>query len=144
MIAKALAGEVLPVFGSGAFLRDYLHVQDAARAFLAAGASIDAVNKSHYVVASGRSHSIDEAFRTVAVRVAARTGREVRVVHAEPALPLSPLQSRNFVADPSPFTAATGWRAEWTLAAGIDQALEELACESLAPGQAAIRSGAAP
>lgn len=130
MIRKALGGEPLTVYGSGAFVRDYLHVTDAARAFLAAGEFVDRLSEGHYVVGSGVGHTIEAAFNLVADRVAARTGRAVRVVHADPPRPLSALQTRSFVADASPFRAATGWRPEWTLAAGIDQTLEEMACAS--------------
>jgi UDP-glucose 4-epimerase len=130
MIRKALAGESLTVYGSGAFVRDYLHVTDAARAFLAAGEFVNRLSEGHYVVGSGEGHTIEAAFKLVADRVAARTGRAVRVVHVDPPRPLSALQTRSFVADASPFRAATGWRPEWTLAAGIDQTLEEMPCAS--------------
>ncbi|MGZ5040603.1 MAG: NAD-dependent epimerase/dehydratase family protein [Usitatibacter sp.] len=123
MIRKALLGESLTVYGSGEFVRDYLHVDDAARAFLAAGDGIERLGAGAYVVGSGSGHTIAEAFALVAERVAQRTGRRVPVVHVEPAHALTPLQMRSFVADASAFTAATGWRARFTLAAGIDQTI---------------------
>jgi UDP-glucose 4-epimerase len=130
MIRKALAGETLTVFGSGAFVRDYLHVADAARAFLAAGQAVGRLTEGHYVVGSGAGHTIEAAFNLVAERAAARTGRAVRVEHVDPPHPLSALQTRSFIADASRFVAATGWRPEWSLAAGIDQTLEETLCAS--------------
>jgi UDP-glucose 4-epimerase len=130
MIGRALAGEALTVYASGAFVRDYLHVTDAARAFLAAGEFIARMDDVHYVVGSGEGHTIDAAFNLVADRVAARTGRAVPVVHVEPPAPLSALEARSFVADASRFRAATGWRPRWGLAAGIDQTIEEMLCAS--------------
>jgi UDP-glucose 4-epimerase len=130
MIHRALAGDTLTVFGSGAFVRDYLHVADAARAFLAAWQAVGRLTEGHYVVGSGTGHTIAAAFNLVAERAAARTGRVVRVEHVDPPRPLPELQTRSFVADASRFVAATGWRPEWSLAAGIDQTLEETLCAS--------------
>jgi nucleoside-diphosphate-sugar epimerase len=130
MLRRALRGEAITVFARGEFTRDYLHVDDAARAFLAAGASMERLGASHYVVGCGRGHTVAQAFELVAARAGARIGRHVPVVYVDPTVPLTPLQMRSFVADPSAFTAATGWRARLTLAAGIDAALEELACAS--------------
>ena len=126
MIAAALRGETLTVFGSGAFLRDYLFVDDVVDAFLMAASRPDRVNGRHFVVGSGRAVTIREAFELVASRVKSVTGRDVAVTTRECAL--SPIERRNFVADPSRFSAATGWLPSWSLARGIDRTIEVYTC----------------
>lgn len=129
MIRTALRGERLTVFGAGDYMRDYLFVDDAVEAFLMAGAHADRVNGRHYVVGSGNGITIRHAFELVAARVEAFTGRHVRVDTIESERPLTALECRNFVADPSRFVADTGWHPRWSLADGLDRTIETFACE---------------
>jgi nucleoside-diphosphate-sugar epimerase len=129
MIRVALRGEPLTVYGAADFVRDYVFIDDVVVAFLMAACCPDAVNARHFIVGSGNGITIRAAFELIAGRVEALTGRHVPVVTAEPALPLSPIERRNFIADPSAFGAATGWRAETTLADGIDRTIEWCLCE---------------
>lgn len=128
MIRRALRGEALTVYGKGDVLRDYVYVEDAARAFLLAGVSIGCTNGQHYVIGEGHGHTLEEAFNTVAARVALKTGRKVQVTHTHPPGPPLPIESRSFVADSSRFCDATGWRTEIPFAAGIDRTIEAYLC----------------
>jgi len=127
MMRRALAGSPLTVYGAGDQLRDYLYVEDAARAFLAAARHAGELNGRYFVIGSGRGHSIAEAMRLVAARARARTGQEVPVQHVEAPGPFSPIEERNFVADSRRFSEATGWLPSCTLAEGIDRTLEAFA-----------------
>jgi nucleoside-diphosphate-sugar epimerase len=124
MIAAAMQGQPLTVYGTGEYVRDYVFIEDVVDAFLMAAAHPDPINGRHFIVGSGRGVSIREAFELVAARVEARTGRRVPVITADPPGGLSDIERRHFVADPSHFSAATGWRAEWSLADGIDRTIE--------------------
>jgi UDP-glucose 4-epimerase len=130
MVRRAVAGEPLTVYGSGNYLRDYLYVSEAALAFVAAAGAIEALNAGHWVIGSGEGYTINDAFNVIAERAAARTGRRVAVEHVEPPQPLSALDTRNFVADPSRFGAATLWRARCRLPEGIDRTIEACLCAS--------------
>jgi nucleoside-diphosphate-sugar epimerase len=127
MIRAALGGEPLTVYGSGEYLRDYVFVDDVVDAFLRAAAHGEAINGRHFIVGSGAGVTIRGAFELVAARVEKVTGRLVPVVSANPPAALSELQRRNFVADPSRFSTATGWRPCWSLSDGIDRTIEALA-----------------
>lgn len=127
MIAAAVQGQPLTVYGAGEYVRDYVFIEDVVDAFLLAAAHPDRINGRHFVVGSGRGVTIREAFELVAARVEARTGRRVPVITADPPGGLSDIQRRHFVADSSRFAAATGWRASWSLADGIDRTIEVLA-----------------
>jgi nucleoside-diphosphate-sugar epimerase len=122
MVKRALSGEPLTVYGTGDFVRDYVYVDDVARAFvMAAAASRAAVSGRHFVIGSGCGVTIARALALVAERVAARTGRRVPIHSVEPPPGLSPIESRQFVADPTAMASATGWRPRVTLEEGIDR-----------------------
>jgi len=126
MIRRALAGKSLTVYGAGACLRDYVHVNDAVAAFLLAPAYIERLNGKHFVIGSGEGHTIAQAFTLVAERVALRTRNRVTVEHIAPPVTQSPIDTRNFVADTRQFASITGWQARHSLADGIDDTLEAL------------------
>jgi UDP-glucose 4-epimerase len=128
MIVLALRGEPLTVYGDGGCVRDYLFIDDAVDAFLAAAANVEHVNGRYFVVGTGRGISIRDAFELVAARVGRRTGRPVAVTSTPSPAPLSAIEQRHFIADSSRFSAATGWRPTWTLRDGIDRTIEVLAC----------------
>lgn len=127
MILRAMAGAALTVYGKGEQVRDYLYVEDAARAFLDAALHSEALNGRYFVVGSGQGHTIAEAIELVADRVRARTGISVPVQHVDPPADLSPIEQRHFIADSSLFQRTTGWKPQCTLAEGIDRTLEFLA-----------------
>ena len=88
-----------------------MFIDDVVDAFLMAATRPERVNGRHFVVGSGRGITIREAFELIASRVKQMTGRTVDVTVSESVTALSPIEQRNFVADPSRFAAATGWRA---------------------------------
>jgi nucleoside-diphosphate-sugar epimerase len=120
MIRKALVKEALTVYGKGDFLRDYICVEDVARAFLTAGIKIEKLNGRHFIIGTGEGHTVAQAINLVADRVALKTGHRVNVTHIEPSTPQSPIEDRNFVADPRQFCDATGWEKQFSLNEGID------------------------
>ena len=124
MVRKALKGEMLSVYGKGDYLRDYVYVEDVARAFLAAGAENDNVNGQHFVIGTGQGHTIAEAFNIVAERVALKTGTRVAITHIDRPALQSAIETRNFVVDPRKFAQATGWRPTYSLCQGIDRTVE--------------------
>ncbi|HOC60467.1 MAG TPA: NAD-dependent epimerase/dehydratase family protein [Smithellaceae bacterium] len=126
MTRRALDGKTLTVYGRGEQLRDYVHVEDVVAAFLQAGLHVDLLKGEHFIIGSGQGYSIAQAMNLIADRVALKTGRRVDVVHIDPPEPLSPIEFRNFVADPQRFRNLTGWRATYTLTRGIDRTIERL------------------
>jgi nucleoside-diphosphate-sugar epimerase len=130
MMHRALHGEALPLYGTGRALRDYLFIEDATRAFLAAGRHIDRLSGRHYVIGTGKGHTLRQAFGMVAARAALRTGKGAALRRVRAPGTMSPVAARNFVADPSAFHRATGWRAATGLREGIDRTLNAYLCES--------------
>lgn len=124
MIQKALKGEDLTLYGQGNYLRDYIFVEDVARAFLMAGTNIELLNGQHLVIGSGEGHTLSEAFNMVAERVKLKTGKHVQVVNIEPPTPQSPIEARNFIANSQRFSQIAGWQVDYSLSEGIDRTID--------------------
>jgi nucleoside-diphosphate-sugar epimerase len=123
MVRRAMAGLPLTVYGTGEFLRDYIYIDDVGRAFAAAIDCPSETNGKHWIIASGQSHTIKEAFQMISEEAASRTGIRVDVESVAPSYELSPIEARNFVANIAAFSSVTGWRPSVTLAEGIDLTL---------------------
>lgn len=116
----AWAGDPIYTYGGGAYLRDYVFIEDVVRAFLLAGIQ-PAVNGRAYVIGSGNACTLRAAFELIADRVGSATGRMV-AVHDRPWPPESPaIDRRNYVTDSTAFQRDTGWAPSVTLAEGIDR-----------------------
>jgi UDP-glucose 4-epimerase len=126
MIRHALSGKALTVYGAGDYVRDYIFVEDASWAFIAAARYSAALNGRYFIIGSGQGHTIAEAMGMIAEHAMAKTGTVVEIQHIEPPGSLSPIEQRNFVADSRRFCEATGWRPHYTLAEGIDRTIEAL------------------
>lgn len=124
MVRKALNSQDLTVYGDGNYLRDYIFIDDVIRAFILAYKNIDACNGRHFIIASGESCTISDMVRLVAERMRGKTGRCAKVVNIAPPDNLSPIESRNFVADISKFKQITSWSANISLRQGIDITLD--------------------
>jgi len=125
MIQKALAGEELTIYGKGDCLRDYIYIDDVIDAFLTAPKNIDKLNGKHFIIASGKGHTIAQAINLVADQAGIKTKQPVEVKHVKPPSEMSPIESRNFVADTAQFAQATGWQCKYTLVDGIAAMMDQ-------------------
>lgn len=120
MVRKALKGGDLTLYGKGEYLRDYIYVQDVAKAFLNAAVNIDKLNGNHYVIGTDKGTTLAEAFNLVVEKIFARTGEKVKINNIKPPTELALIEKRNFIADSRKFISATGWKADYSLAQGIE------------------------
>jgi nucleoside-diphosphate-sugar epimerase len=125
LIGQALASGPLRLFENRACRRDYLYVDDALSAFLAAGVEPGVTDGRAFVVGSGVGRRIEDAVGVVAERVSARTGRPVEVIE-DRSVRIDPSERREFVADAGRFAEATGWRAQVSFVDGVDSTIESL------------------
>ncbi|WP_174185920.1 NAD-dependent epimerase/dehydratase family protein [Nocardia barduliensis] len=99
--AAATNGSALEVNGDGSAVRDYLHVVDAAAAFVACvGNTSPPGGFEQYLIGSGHGSSILD----VVAAVERRTGRRIRLVHRPPAPEPAAL-----ISDPAKAAAELGW-----------------------------------
>lgn len=126
MVRKALQGEDLVLYGTGEYSRDYVYVQDVARAFLNAAVNIDKLNGNHYVIGTGKGTTLAEAFNLVVEKTFARTGKKVKINSIKPPAELSLIEKRNFIGDSRKFISATGWKADYSLSQGIEAVIQSV------------------
>jgi nucleoside-diphosphate-sugar epimerase len=102
LAAAARGASSLEVNGDGTAVRDFLHVEDAAEAFVAAvdhGPPVGGLRR--YNLGSGRGSSVMD----VVAATEQITGRPVRVVHRPPAA-----EPARLVCDPARALAELGWK----------------------------------
>jgi nucleoside-diphosphate-sugar epimerase len=121
-----LHGEALAVYGDGQPIRDYIYIADVVTAFLAAGRGRPTLNARHFVIGTGRGISLENAFRLVTERVAAKGGAKVPVNFVPEPSGQSVIESRRFVADISAFRSAAGWVPSVSLEEGIDRTIDHM------------------
>ncbi len=120
MARRALAGEALTVWGAGTMLRDLVHVDDVAEAFVAAVRHFPALAGRSWVIGSGVGVPVRELFELVSSAAAARTGKlAVPVLSVPPPAHATDGDLRGQVGDPVRFSGVTGWRARVGLADGV-------------------------
>lgn len=124
MIRRATQNENLTVFGEGKQVRDYTYISDVVSAFLAASAQIHFTNGQYYNIGSGKGHTFVEAFGEIANCVRTKLQHDIILEHVDPPNHLPDIEARNYVADTTNFSRATGWSASTDLHNGIKKTLE--------------------
>jgi nucleoside-diphosphate-sugar epimerase len=119
MMKRALEGEPLILYGGGGYVRDFIHIDDVIEAFVSAIVTPAVCDGGHYVIASGRGHTLAEAYATIAEVALEQLQRRVEIARvAEPA-DLHAIEKRNFIGDSRAFRTRTNWRPRFDLRAGI-------------------------
>ncbi len=116
-IRLALEGRTIQVYGDGAQLRDFVHVDDVADAFLRAGAD-DACNGEVFNV--GGREAVSHRELTTLLLDAAGSGRVEYI--AWPAEKKA-IDIGSFYADSTKFEQATGWTPQVPLRDGVQSTL---------------------
>jgi len=124
-VAAALRGEPLQVFGDGAQSRDFVYVDDVARACLL-GAQVSAAAGRIINVASGRRTRVNELVAALARCV----GRDLEVAYR----PRRPGEVRHSVASLAVARRVLGFEPEVSLDAGLRMTLERTRACELATG----------
>lgn len=124
MVVRALAGKPLTIYGDGHYVRDYIFIDDVARAFLMAGANLPSISGKYYVLGSGVGYTIKEMVEAVRNLTAKMVGKNAEIQHVPLPPGLSQIEFRHFVANTSGFRADTGWSPRVTLEEGIRRTIE--------------------
>lgn len=117
--AMALQGKDLIIYGDGNYLRDYVYIDDVVRAFIAAGFNKE-VGSGVFNVSTGKSVSVGDAFKLVAMRAEIAIGSRVNVKHSPWPNSASEIEFRSYISDVSSISDKLGWRPTTTLESGID------------------------
>src|SRR6185295_8290190 len=108
---------VIQIYGDGSQRRDFVYVDDAADAFLRAGAS-DACNGEAFNV--GGDRAISHRDLSALLTTVAGSGR---VEYVSWPAEKKAIDIGDFYADSTKFMAATGWRPTVTLGDGLRRAV---------------------
>jgi nucleoside-diphosphate-sugar epimerase len=119
MMRRAIGGEPLTLFGDGSYVRDFIHLDDVIEAFRLAAFKADACNGRCYVIATGRGHTLAEAYEFIAEAALERLGRRIEIRYVPEPQDLQPIEKRNFVGNSRLFQERAGWRPRFDLKAGI-------------------------
>lgn len=120
VILEALSSNALTLYPNRNCLRDYLHIDDAVSALVAAAGYIsNTVDKGFFYVASDVGRSFDEVWQKIGSSINSNCGTEVTLNFEEARM--EPIDLRSFVADSSGFRAAAGWAPRVDFENGLDE-----------------------
>lgn len=121
MIARALAGELLPVYGAGDQVRDWLHVEDHVRALQAVFER--GVPGRRYNVGGHNERSNIEVVRTICAILDRLAPRADGVSYAEQIVSVAdrPGHDKRYAIDASRIRAELGWAPVETFESGIEK-----------------------
>jgi nucleoside-diphosphate-sugar epimerase len=117
---QALLGLDLQVYGHGNYFRDYVYIDDVVDCFLLGGVVEGACGKS-FIVASGNSITVYEAFKIIAEESKKVTGLDLKVIKTIWPKNTDQIEKRNFIVDTSYFEKAFGWRPKINFREGINK-----------------------
>lgn len=110
-----LQREPLPIYDGGLSERDYLYLNDATRAFLAAGLLPNKVNGQTFIISSGISYTVASIIDKVIHGL-----QQVRNITATSQNLQTPQpKTQHFRSHSAKFYAATGWQATTSIEEGI-------------------------
>jgi UDP-glucose 4-epimerase len=124
VIAAAVQGNDLMVYGGGNYLRDYVYITDVVSAFLMCGANPHFGGQS-FNVASGVGTTVKQAFELVGILAGNATGHAVGVKFVDWPKGVASIEFRKFVADIKKYVDATGWRPIVSLEHGIYEMISD-------------------
>ena len=124
-IVRALKGEPLIYFGSGQYLRDFIHVNDVIRALVESALQIDDLNLSVFNIGTGFSTSIKSALDFIANEAKLFTGIQVEINQADFDINSYAIERRNSTANSRAFHELTGWKPKVSFESGVRMGLKE-------------------
>ena len=112
-IHQAMHDQPLPIYGDGAQVRDYVHIDDVVQAMLLAGIRAEA-DGMVLNVGGGRGISLADMAKLIV-----RTAGKGRLEYVDWPADAVGVETGNFVADPSLIEARIGWKASIPVESGI-------------------------
>jgi len=124
MIKRALRSQDLTLYGPGDYIRDYVFIDDVVDAFIKAYEYSGNLDGGHYIIGSGKGHTIRETFLAIQEIALKKTGNAARITHVDPPESLHPIEKRNFIADFRKYHNLTGWTPRHELADGLESTID--------------------
>jgi UDP-glucose 4-epimerase len=120
-IAKlAASGEELKIYGTGDFVRDYIHLNDVVDAMIVCGAT-GGLGGLSLNVASGKGITISEAFSFIRDASLRLLGKGSRISFVAPPSGIHSIEFRSFIGNHDLLTSLTGWQPRTSFQQGIEE-----------------------
>src|SRR3989344_1759140 len=118
MIGRALREEPLTVYGDGEFIRDYCYVQNYMDAFITAAES-ENTDGEVFVLGSGEGKTMNQVDEKINEIVDGKTAKKVEIKYVTFPEGSHVINKRNFIADHTKFSRATGWQPKISFEDGL-------------------------
>jgi nucleoside-diphosphate-sugar epimerase len=125
-IVSALSGKDLKYFGTGNYLRDFIHIDDTANAFMYAYLNADKLEQSAFNIGTGVGTSIKDALEIIAKSAALISNSKCQVYSAEFTKESYEIEKRSGVADSSKFREFTEWIPKIGFSEGIQMSMRKI------------------
>jgi nucleoside-diphosphate-sugar epimerase len=122
-IKNAIEGKNIEMFGDGNYLRDYLYIEDAVKAFYSAGKIASKVDIEVFNIGTGQGTLLKTALQQIVDGANKLTGKKSRIVEIEYPATAYNIEKRDSISDPSSFMAQTGWVPSIELREGVRRCL---------------------
>lgn len=123
VINQAKRGEEIIIYGDGAFIRDYIYIDDVVTAFISAIENQEKTNGKFYYIGTGKGTSLKSAFEEVVKSFANVNEINSRIEHVVMPDDISEIDLRNAIVDSSLFKKDTGWSPKFDLDNGLREVL---------------------
>jgi dTDP-glucose 4,6-dehydratase len=123
MILKALGGEALPIYGSGLQVRDWLHVEDHAKALFLAATKGEPGRE--YLVGGASERTNMQVVHAICAAMDARFPDSPNVPHSQLITHVAdrPGHDQRYAIDPSRIQDELGWKADHNFETGLAQTI---------------------
>lgn len=122
-IRTAIDEQKIRFYKGADFIRDYIYIDDVARAFVAAALMRNATRNRTFDIGSERSVAIGEVMLTLKKLVEARTSKEVDLEAITPPANLHLVERKDRYVDSTEFRKAADWQCETDLITGLNAAI---------------------
>lgn len=122
-IKSAVHSQRLVYYKGADFKRDYIHVNDVAKAFVSVALKRDATRNKTYDIGSEKSVPIKDVMLLLQRLVEINTNRKVALDAILPPENLHPVEREDRYVDSGEFKRATAWRCSTDLSTGLQLAI---------------------
>jgi UDP-glucose 4-epimerase len=124
-LIQALHSKNLKIFGSGEYIRDYIYISDVIDSFIHVGGQKE-ITHNLFNVGTGVGTTIKNLYETIAKLVQIKTGKVISLEFHPFPDGSSLIDERNFTANISRLSAATGWYPRYNLIKGLETFLDSV------------------
>lgn len=119
LLQVALKRDEITYYGNGQVLRNYIYIDDVVDAFILACEHRDKLSGKHYIISHDTSHSLKEAFETIAQVIYKEEGKTIQVTSSPWPIETSPIDLRQYHVDNHSYKSITGWEPKTSLLEGL-------------------------